>query len=631
MKKLFLLMIVLLASMFLLCSCECKHKELSEADCITPQKCLKCNASIGEALGHTDGEWIIDQEPSCTEDGSKHQICSVCNATIKTEILTKLGHIDGDWITDEEPTCTEDGSKHQICSVCNVTIKTETLTKLGHTNGAWITDKEASCTEDGSKHQICSVCNVTIKTEALKKLGHTNGAWITDKEASCTEDGSKRQICSVCNVTIKTEALKKLGHTNGAWITDKEASCTEDGSKHQICSVCNATIKTEPISALGHNYSEIVTKKTCTTAAKVTYNCSVCNDTYEENVPEINISIEYIGTSSSIINGYGYYSKGYKINILGGYGNIQATLELYTSESATLPASTLNVTYREIDYTLNYQGYSDNSDAFWTRMIITDDAGNKIEYKISHRDSSIIEKTTIKGECAKLTAENDITYINTYGFGKYTCDQCGDFYYKDRDGKILEVADLKLSSDGTAVMSCSNANTAEILIIPDSVTMFADEGMFTWRNNLHYVLFNENPIELDLYGSPIKHIYIPANVTVNMYYTSSLTTVIWGNGVTEIDQYGIYNGCMGRYLGDSSIENIVIPKSVTLIKYDVFDSTTNLSTVFYMGTEEDWNAIDIEKDGNLYLIEATRYYYSENQPTAEGNYWHFVNGIPTIW
>ena len=50
-----------------------------------------------------------------------------------------------------------------------------------------------------------------------------------------------------------------------------------------------------------------------------------------------------------------------------------------------------------------------------------------------------------------------------------------------------------------------------------------------------------------------------------------------------------------------------------------------------MGTEKEWNAIDIEKDGNLYLIEATRYYYSENKPAAEGNYWHYVDGVPTIW
>ena len=28
---------------------------------------------------------------------------------------------------------------------------------------------------------------------------------------------------------------------------------------------------------------------------------------------------------------------------------------------------------------------------------------------------------------------------------------------------------------------------------------------------------------------------------------------------------------------------------------------------------------------------ATIYYYSETQPTTEGNYWRYVDGIPTAW
>ena len=31
-------------------------------------------------------------------------------------------------------------------------------------------------------------------------------------------------------------------------------------------------------------------------------------------------------------------------------------------------------------------------------------------------------------------------------------------------------------------------------------------------------------------------------------------------------------------------------------------------------------------------IEATTiYYYSETQPTTSGNYWRYVNGVPTAW
>ena len=124
------------------------------------------------AKGHSNGQWIIDKEASCTEDGSKHQICSACEATIKTETIAKLDHTDGEWIIDKEASCTEDGSKHQVCSACDETIKTETIAKLGHTRGQWVTDKEATCTEEGSSHQVCSVCDATIKTQTIMELGH---------------------------------------------------------------------------------------------------------------------------------------------------------------------------------------------------------------------------------------------------------------------------------------------------------------------------------------------------------------------------------------------------------------------------------------------------------------------------
>lgn len=39
------------------------------------------------ANGHTEGEWIIDSESTCTVAGSKHQVCSVCGETIKTEAI----------------------------------------------------------------------------------------------------------------------------------------------------------------------------------------------------------------------------------------------------------------------------------------------------------------------------------------------------------------------------------------------------------------------------------------------------------------------------------------------------------------------------------------------------------------
>ena len=478
---------------------------------------------------------------------------------------------------------------------------------------------------------MCSVCNETIKTETLPATGHTDGEWKTDANATCTVDGSKHQVCSVCNETIKTEILPATGHTDGEWITDTEETCTVDGSKHQVCSVCNETIKTEVISATSHNYRETLTSKTCITNSKLTYTCSVCNDTYDKAIPEITVSFVHMGTSSSTMNGYGRFSKGYRIDIYGGYGSIQAVLELYTSETAVNPTDILDVTYRSIDYSVSYNGYADTSDVYRTKIIVMDEAGNSIEYEISLKDLSVISKNILAGECEEVIAVDDITKRNLYGFGKYTCNACNRVLYKDCDGNELEVADLVLSSDGTAIMSCNNIDTAELLIIPDTVTSIADSSLFIYCDNLKHVLFGSQSLNISLQGSPIEQIYIPSHIGARLPYCSKLITVIWADGVKNIDAYG-YGGYSGRTLLGSSVQNIVVPVSVESIGYGVFADATKLKTVYYMGTAEEWNNINITNEDNMFLIEAMKYYYSETQPTdTTYQYWHYVDGVPTPW
>ena len=32
-----------------------------------------------------------------------------------------------------------------------------------------------------------------------------------------------------------------------------------------------------------------------------------------------------------------------------------------------------------------------------------------------------------------------------------------------------------------------------------------------------------------------------------------------------------------------------------------------------------------------YALDNPPAFYSENQPTIEGNFWHYVDGVPTLW
>ncbi len=324
---------------FLLCSCECKHKEYSIASCTEPSICLKCNTIISVAVGHTDGEWIIDQEPTCVADGNKHQSCSVCAATIKSESISAKGHIDGEWIIDQEATCVTDGNKHQSCSVCAATIKSESISAKGHTDGEWVIDREPTCAIEGNKHQICAICFVTIKTEAIMKTAHTEDGWVVNQEPTCTENGKRHQVCAVCNETIINEIVANLG---------------------------------------GHTYDVKSVENNGIVGSKIVYQCINCADEYEETIKSIVVSVQQVGKSSATMNGYGSFSISYKAVASGGYGVFQYKFEVYKSSNATMPMSNLTKEFSyDNTYGISFRGYENTMDGYILKVTVKDEAGNQ--------------------------------------------------------------------------------------------------------------------------------------------------------------------------------------------------------------------------------------------------------------
>ena len=129
---------------------------------------------------------------------------------------------------------------------------------------------------------------------------------------------------------------------------------------------------------------------------------------------------------------------------------------------------------------------------------------------------------------------------------------------------------------------------------------------------------------------------------------SSLTNIIIPNRVTSIEM-GVFSNCsslrsiiipdrvesIGYYsFSDcTSLRSVVIPKSLAEIDSSAFRSCGSLQKIYYKGTKSDWRKVDIGTLGNENIINATLYYYIENEADvpATGNYWHYVDGVPTAW
>ncbi len=85
------------------------------------------------------------------------------------------------------------------------------------------------------------------------------------------------------------------------------------------------------------------------------------------------------------------------------------------------------------------------------------------------------------------------------------------------------------------------------------------------------------------------------------------------------------------FINCSSLTIIIIPESITSIGNSAFSGCNGLTSVYYKGSSENWDNISIGQYGNTYLTNAARYYYSEAEPTEEGNYWRYVDGEIVVW
>ncbi len=107
------------------------------ADGYTTNTCDKCYATtITDIVAKADHTYVESKvEPTCTEKGYTQKVCSICNDTqiVADSEVDAKGHTEGEWVVDKEPTTEYSGMKHQECSVCKASLATEILPKLTST------------------------------------------------------------------------------------------------------------------------------------------------------------------------------------------------------------------------------------------------------------------------------------------------------------------------------------------------------------------------------------------------------------------------------------------------------------------------------------------------------------------
>ena len=128
------------------------------------------------------------------------------------------------------------------------------------------------------------------------------------------------------------------------------------------------------------------------------------------------------------------------------------------------------------------------------------------------------------------------------------------------------------------------------ITIPDSVTAIGDYA-FSCCSALESVTIPDSVISLGNYA---------------FYLCDGLKSAVIGKGVTSLE-HGTFQSC-------KALTSVTIPESVTNIDMYVFYRCDSLTDVYYGGSEEDWNNIDINEYANECLLNAEIHY---NSPPAE--------------
>ena len=197
-------------------------------------------------------------------------------------------------------------------------------------------------------------------------------------------------------------------------------------------------------------------------------------------------------------------------------------------------------------------------------------------YEVSDNEATITDvDTSISGV---VTIPSTLGGYSVTSIGGYAFQWCKSL-------TSVTIPDSVTSIGDATFYSCDSLTS---VTIPDSVTSIGDYA-FQWCKSLTSVIIGDSVTSIG------NHAF---------YNCTSLTSVTITDSVTTID-YGALMNC-------DSLTNVTISDSVTTIGKWAFGGCVNLTDVYYKGTEEQWEKIDISSV-NEELFNATIHYnYSDD-------------------
>ena len=250
----------------------------------------------GTWQGYKTGLWHGDHiaqfadtvvDPTCTEQGYTHHVCTVKGCTYAPVDDTYVAATDHTWVKTQTnpPACTEQGTVFYKCSACGAT-RTEKIAALGHDLSRCDLVPDATCTQPGRAVGTCARCGVKID-EVIPAKGHDYSyKSASSTEPTCTESGRYQGTCPRCGKDYN-DTIPALGHDWGEWVVTQEPTAETTGYRYHLCARCN-TREGEDIPKLHEhawNAGVVTQKPTATEPGVKTFTCTICGATKTEAIP----------------------------------------------------------------------------------------------------------------------------------------------------------------------------------------------------------------------------------------------------------------------------------------------------------------------------------------------------------
>ena len=582
------------------------HTPGDEATDTEPQICTVCKIILVPAGGHEHKHSKTVTAPTCSQKGYTTFTCE-CGDSYVDDYVDALGHTDGEWVEDNQSTCTEAGSKHQLCSVCGETIRTETIPLANHTPSEAVKENivEGSCFEQGSYQVVvyCAVCGTELSREDVYS-GTTSHDYTESITApTCTKAGYIEYKCSICGNT-ETDWIDARGHIAGDWVVKFEATCTKEGSREKSCVVCSELMQQETIPATGHVPQE--DDGNCSTEVR----CSIC---LEIVVLAQNHVFDNDNDATCNNNGCGYTREvatcSHQDDDVDGYCDIcQADLRIQstfvfnqysagtqyaTDEKHVLDeAVTVSVTKGHFTEELRlYSSSTNNSFAIFT----VEGHVTLINVKAGHSKDNLIVYGSVDKETWQQVGTIAVT-ATTYNDYELAFEQSGYFYFKlDVEG----TNQIRLQSITISYIPCERPAEEESPVVTPTPTPNPGTGevVASGQVNIHFMqLGNDNAGDC---------VYIKAGETDILIDAGSKNS-----SATTITEY------LNKYVTDNKLEYVIVTHAHEDHYAGFWDSddVTGIFSAYETGT-----IIDFAQTNHLASAEQySKYIGARNAEVANG-------------